>query len=100
MKILIVSPYLPHPFSGHGAGVFIYNFILHISRTHEVALISFCDKRERVLAADLKQLPIELHIVPREKRIEKTNSLNVNLALTRLLQLIRSILLWQPYYVS
>ena len=100
MKILIVSPYLPHPLCGHGAGVFIYKFIHHISKKHRVTLVSFCDQSERILAEDLKQLPLELHLVPRVKGAQETFSLNFPLVLIRILQLIRSVILWQPYYVS
>lgn len=100
MKILIVSPYLPHPLSGHGTGAFMHGLLRHISRRHEITLVSFCDQRELSLAADLKQLPIRLHAVPRGKGAQRNLGWNLYLAGTRLLQLVRSIILWQPYYVS
>jgi polysaccharide biosynthesis protein PslH len=100
MKVLIVSPYLPHPLSGHGTGTFMYGLLRHISRRHEITLVSFCDQRELALSADLKELPIRLHAVPRGKGAQQNFWWNMYLAATRLLQFVRSIVLWQPYYVS
>jgi glycosyltransferase involved in cell wall biosynthesis len=100
MKVLIVSPYLPHPLSGHGTGTFMYGLLTHIAPRHEITLVSFCDKRELALAADLSALPLRLHAVPRGKGAQRNLGWNMYLALTRLLQFVRSLLLWQPYYVA
>jgi len=100
MKILIVSPYLPHPRSGHGTGDVMHGLLRHISRRHEITLISFCDKRELALAADLKELPIRFHAVPRRKGVQENVWSNLSLVATRLLQFCRSLVLWQPYYMG
>jgi glycosyltransferase involved in cell wall biosynthesis len=100
MKVLVVSPYLPHPLSGHGTGAFMYGLLAHIAPRHEITLVSFCDKRELSLAADLKTLPLELIAVPRGKGARRNLLWNMYLASTRLLQFIRSVVLWQPYYVA
>ncbi len=41
MKILIVSPYLPHPRIGHGGGLVIYNLLRHLGPRHRITLLSF-----------------------------------------------------------
>lgn len=100
LKLLFISPYLPHPLCGHGAGVFIYGMITRLMERHDVTLISFCDKKEMTLAADYADLPIQTSFIPRGKGAGKSIFWNVRLAIIRTLQLIRSVLLWQPYYVS
>ncbi len=100
MKILVVSPYVPHPRSGHGGGVFMYGMIEHLSRRHDVTLVSFCDESEELLAADLKSLRLECHFLPRPKGKQKTIVRNIALAARRALQFLRSIFRWEPYYVS
>lgn len=100
MKILFVSPYLPHPRCGHGAGVFIYGMIEKLMTNHDVSLISFCDKRELELSKDFEQLPVECVFIPRGKGARKNFFWNAYLVAVRSLQLLRSILLWQPYYVA
>jgi glycosyltransferase involved in cell wall biosynthesis len=100
MKILIVSPYLPHPLSGHGTGAFMYGLLRELLHEHEITLVSFCDRRELELAQDLKKLPMKFYPVPRGKGGQKNLWWNFYLVATRLLQFVRSVLLWQPYYVS
>ncbi len=100
MNILLVSPYLPHPKSGHGTGVFMYGLLQHLSPKHSITLLTFCDKKELSLAEGLKDLPIELITVPRGRGAQKNILWNLYLITMRLMQLARSIILWQPYYVS
>ena len=100
MKILIVSPYLPHPKSGHGTGVFMYELLQQLSSRHDITLISFCNDAELILAQDFTRVPIELLTVPRGKGVQRNLFRNLTLAALRGFQLVRSILLWQPYYVG
>lgn len=100
MKILVVSPYFPHPRSGHGGGTYLYGVVSHLSRLHEVTLISFADKRERKLAEDLRNLSAQLYLVSREKGKQTSLLANLYLAVVRVIQLLRSSVLWEPYYVS
>lgn len=100
MKILIVSPYLPHPLCGHGTGVFMYGLLRHLAPHHDLTLVSFCDKRELELASDVQKLPLKLFTVPRGKGVQKNLFVNLYLVSMRSLQLLRSVVFWQPYYVS
>ncbi len=100
MKILFISPYLPHPLSGHGGGVYLYDMLRHISRNHTVSLICFADARETKLAPDLHSLPITVQLIPRMRKTNRSIGETLALFFIRSLQLLRSVFLWQPYYVS
>jgi glycosyltransferase involved in cell wall biosynthesis len=100
MNILLVSPYLPHPHATHGTGVFMYGLLQQITQRHRVTLLSFCDEQEERMAAALKELPLEVHIIRRVKGRQKTILANGRLIAQRLGQLARSMFLWEPYYVA
>lgn len=100
MKILIVSAYLPHPHSGHGTGVVMYGFISRLCERHKITLVSFCDRHELALAKDLASLPLEFIPVPRGMGAKAGIGWVFYLILVKLLQYVRSILFWQPMYVS
>ena len=100
MKILIVSPYLPHPLCGHGAGVYLFNLIQHLSLKQEITLVSFCDEKELELLKDLAQLPFRIYPVKRVKGSQEKPLATAGLSMLRGLQLASSIVRWEPYYVS
>lgn len=100
MRILFLTPYLPHPRSGHGSGDHIFGLVRYFSQAHSVTVLSFADGNELAQAQELRSLPLTLHVVPRSRGTQTTTFGNVRLALLRLSQLLRSIILWQPYYVS
>ncbi|MGA2625211.1 MAG: glycosyltransferase family 4 protein [Bacteroidota bacterium] len=100
MKILIVSPYLPHPLCGHGGGVYLHKLIQHLSLKQEITLVSFCDEHELELVKDLAQLPFRIYPVRRAKGSQRKTLARVGLSLHRMLQLASSIVRWEPYYVS
>jgi len=100
MKILIITPYLPHPKSGHGGGTYLYHLLNNLSKRHHITLASFVDDRELALVNDLKQLPIDLHFVHRKKGRDKNFFSTFKVFITRALRLIQSVLLWEPYYIS
>lgn len=41
MKLLLVSPYLPHPRIGHGGGLVIHNLLRHLGARHRITLLCF-----------------------------------------------------------
>lgn len=100
MTILVVSPYLPHDRSGHGTGVFMHGLLSEIAPRHHVTLLSFCSKDEAAFIPDLQQLPLELITVPRGRGAQKNMLLNIYLIAIRLFQLARSVIRWEPFYVS
>ena len=100
VKILLISPYLPHPQSGHGGGVYLYDMLRHMAGEHTVHLICFADARETALAPGLRSLPITVQLIPRMKQTNRSIGQFGVLFLIRLLQLLRSVFRWEPYYVS
>ena len=100
MKILIVSPYLPHPRAGNGGGVYLYDMLARLCARHDVTLISFADRREMAMAGDLSALALAVHLIPRRKGPVRSAADAAALFVSRALQLARSIALWEPYYVS
>lgn len=100
MKFLFVSPYLPHPKSGHGGGVYLYKLIERLSSHHQITLVTFCDGKELELATDLKSLPIRFHSIDRVKGRQAGLLPMLLLIFKRAFQLFMSILRWEPYNVS
>ncbi len=100
MNLLFISPYLPHPQCGHGAGVFIYELLIRLAKNHKITLVSFCDKREAELARDYGTLPVTLYTLSRSKGTDEGSNGKMKLAIIRAFQLLGSILRWEPYYVS
>jgi glycosyltransferase involved in cell wall biosynthesis len=78
----------------------MYDMLRHISGKHTVSLICFADAREMKLAPDLHLLPITVQLIPRMKQTNRGIGEVLVLFLIRFLQLLRSVFLWQPYYVS
>ncbi len=54
MRILIVSPYLPHRAVGHGGGTAIHDMVLALSSEHELRVLCFRRSNETGLEADLE----------------------------------------------
>jgi glycosyltransferase involved in cell wall biosynthesis len=100
MKILVVTPYFPHPRAGHGGGEYVYGLVQQLAVSHEVTLLSFLSRQEQDLVEDVRTLPIRLITISRGKDRQRSFVHNVGLAFRRALQLARSIVLWEPYYVS
>ena len=100
MNILVVSPYLHHPLSGHGGGVYLHEMLIRLSALHTVTLISFADRRETAMAKDLASLHLTVHLVPRRKGPSPSAADVVLLSSARAYQMARSIVRWEPYVVS
>ncbi len=100
MNILIISPYVPHPHSGHGGGEYVYGLVKYLSRSHTVSLATFADQHEQRLLQDVRALPITIHTVDRLKRDRKNLLIDAYLLLNRSWKLILSVFLWQPYMVA
>ena len=100
MNILIISPYLPLPLGGHGGSVYLYEMLKRLCTRHAVTLISFADRREMAMAKDLSPLALTTHIVPRRRGPSRSPGDALFLVVSRMLQMARSVLSWEPYYVS
>lgn len=100
MKILIVTPYLPHPKCGHGGGVYLYKLIENLMHRHQLTVISYYDNLEKSLLEDLNSIPVNFFFIYRNKGFQTSSLKNLQLFFRRLFQFLISILLWEPYYVS
>ncbi len=100
MKILVISPYVPHPNSGHGGGVLIFDFLENLAQRHEVTLISFVDESEKKLAEDLTRMKFRVKVISREKNLSNNIFRLIRLVTARIFQFLHSIIFWQPYQVS
>jgi polysaccharide biosynthesis protein PslH len=100
MKILIVTPYLPHPKCGHGGGVYLFKLIEKLIPLHQLTIVSFCDHIEKVLFEDLKSLPVKFYLISRDKGAQANILRFLQLFSLRLFKFFVSLLLWEPYYVS
>lgn len=65
MKVLMVTPQLPHP-PRQGAAIRTYHFLRWLSARHEVSLLTF--GREADVTPHLRSLCAELSVVPRPRR--------------------------------
>ncbi len=75
-------------------------FIRQLGGRHDVTLLSFCDKNELILANDLTSLRLEVIPVPRGIGAKPGVGWLMYLMIMKVVQFLRSILLWQPMYVS
>ncbi len=64
MKILILSPYLPHATVGHGGGSAVRDLITHLARQHEVLLLSLLRPGEEIKIAEVEALGVRVKGLP------------------------------------
>ena len=100
MRLLILSPYLPHRNVGHGGGISIRHMVRHLGRLHETTLVSLVRENERGLAAGLgAELGVDVRIIP--FRDESARGLSrLGLFADRLGALGRSVVRSEPFYAA
>jgi glycosyltransferase involved in cell wall biosynthesis len=64
LRILIVTPYLPHPHVGHGGGTAVRQFIRALAERHEVAVLSLRRPSEHAIADAALGDGVHLETVP------------------------------------
>ncbi len=99
MKILFITPYVPHPHAGHGGGMILFQTVSRLAGRHHVEVISFADDDEMRLNLD-PSWKFRMTLVPRARRVPRQLHRIVSLAIVRLLQLFRSLLLGIPAYAG
>ena len=62
-RILIVTPSLPYP-PNWGFGIRVYQFLKHLSHTHQVSLVCYAHPGEEAKIAELKKICYAVHTVP------------------------------------
>ena len=64
VRVLIVSPFVPHDASGHGGGRVVFELMRELSRRHEVGLLTFADSdAEESMARDIAPTLHEVRVV-------------------------------------
>jgi glycosyltransferase involved in cell wall biosynthesis len=71
LRILILSPSLPHP-PIWGFGIRVNQFLRLLARNHDVSLLTYEEPRERDKVAALEALGVTVHTVSREKATERS----------------------------
>ena len=103
MKIMVLSPYLPHARVGHGGGTAVRDLVTWLARKHEVLLVSLVRPGEESFVDEVKALSPEgnLQVEP----IAFTDNMargkrRLVLARSRVLAAGRAVLTGYPYYVT
>lgn len=65
MRILLVTPFVPHRRAGHGTATVASRVVEHLAARHELSIVTFCDAdRDRDLVDDLKSRGIPVTAIP------------------------------------
>ncbi|MHB8078135.1 MAG: glycosyltransferase family 4 protein [Candidatus Krumholzibacteriia bacterium] len=99
MRVLIVSPYLPHRSVGHGGGVSVRELTRHLARRHETHLLALVRPGEDDLIDEVTELGVRLHPVPFVDRAA-AGARQLPLAAARARAWLRSRRSGYPYYVE
>lgn len=62
-RILVVTPSIPYP-PNWGFGIRVYQFLKHLSRTHQVSLVCYAHPGEEAKIAELEKICHAVHTVP------------------------------------
>ncbi len=64
MRVMVVSPYLPHRQVGHGGGVSVRDLVRYLARRHELILASLVRSGERELLDEVAALGVTVVPLP------------------------------------
>ena len=99
MRILIVTPYLPHARVGHGGGSAVRSLVAELARRHEVMVVSLLRPGEADLIESVTGLGVAVHPVPFVYRAAAGGARFI-LAAKRALAVGRTIITGYPFYVT
>ena len=99
MRILIVTPYLPHAYIGHGGGSAVRSLVAELARRHEVTVVSLLRPGETDLVDSVTRLGVAVHPVPFVDRAA-TGSARLGLAASRAVAMGRVLITGYPFYVT
>jgi len=99
VKILVSTPYLPHRRVGHGGGSAVRDLVAHLTRRHEVLLVSLVRPGESELVDEVTELGATVTAVPfadrRARGLARAGLLN-----NRARAVWRSLVSGYPTYVE
>lgn len=64
MKVLVLTPYLPHRRVGHGGGTAVRDLVRHLADRHEVMVASMIRPGEENLVGDVESLGVKVTPLP------------------------------------
>jgi glycosyltransferase involved in cell wall biosynthesis len=99
LRVLIVTPYLPHRRVGHGGGTAVRSLVHELARHHDVALVSLLRPGEDHLAADAAPPGVPVHPVPFLDRAARGSG-RLGLLGGRLAAIPRALRHGHPFYVA
>ena len=98
MKVLVLTPYLPHRRVGHGGGTAVRDLVRCLAERHEVRVVSLLRPHERPLVAEVEELGASVVALPFLDR--SGDSARLALATARTLAAGRSLASGYPHYVQ
>lgn len=99
MRILIVTPYLPHPNIGHGGGTAVRQLVSALAQRHDVTVLSLLRPGEQDLVAATRGLGVSLETVPFLDQAARGRDRALLIG-QRLGSLTRALATREPYYVA
>ena len=99
MKVMVVTPYLPHRQIGHGGGQAVRDLVTGLAHKHEVLVASLLRPHEEMLVPEVEKLGVQVSVHPFLD--DHTNGLAaLDLVRNRAGAWIRSLLAGYPFYVQ
>ena len=99
MKIMIVTPYLPHSRVGHGGGSAVRDLVKHLAVNHDVLLVSLVRPGENNLIDEVETLGIRVFPI-KFADLNATGTDRVALFASRFFSFLRSLFSGFPSYVE
>ncbi len=99
MKIMVLTPYLPHSRVGHGGGSAVRDLVKHLAADHEVLLVALVRPGEESSVSDVEKLGIRVAPLPfADTNTHGTGRLGM--LASRAVSTTRSLLSGYPAYVE
>ena len=99
MKILVVTPYLPHRAVGHGGGTAVRDLVTWLARGHEVLVAALVRPGESERISEVTELGVEVAAIPFRDKGTRGPAAAGFLG-TRLMAWGRSLASGYPWYVE
>ncbi len=99
MKILVLTPYLPHRRVGHGGGTAVRDLVTWLARRHEVQVAALVRPGEESLSGEVEELGVSLAPIPfRDRKAQGSDRMAMLIERTRAWG--RSRISGFPWYVE
>jgi glycosyltransferase involved in cell wall biosynthesis len=99
VKVLVLTPYLPHRQVGHGGGTAVRDLVRNLAQQHEVLVASLVRPGEEDLVHQVEELGVQVASLPFVDRGAEGEQRS-RLFLDRLAAAGRSLISGYPYYVE